>query len=461
MNTVWIRHGVVIALMLAFSLPSHGQEDQDAKPIVRIRVEPRSGAYVGQAVRVYIEVLVTTWFSGAPKYPELRIPDAVSIMLEGFAQNFIDRTGGTQYTGQRREYLVYPQRAGVFTIPAVTIEVPYAIPGVSPSPVAMLETREVRFEASVPEEAAGLGYVFATPGYRVEESFDPDLDDLKVGDSFRRTIRMSADDTLGMLLPPIDFETSEGLHIYPDAPQVAYKAERGTYLGTRTESVTYMLEAEGDYHLPEVTIHWWDTSRNSLRTEILPERDFTVSSNPGLDPERLAGFVEEESAGSEVSRETGWRSLLLQVAAALAGILAIVMLWFPVRRILQRIGQTISAYQERRAQSEETYFKRLRRAAQSGDAPRTMRYLMSWLDRANEEPAAATLSNFVDQTGSKNLQSETGRLTTTLYSATEEDRRSWTGRDLAKALDQARHLGRGSANDGQQAGELSPLNPAR
>ena len=112
--------------------------------------------------------------------------------------------------------------------------------------------------------------MIATPKLTVNERFDRKPETLKVGEAFTRTITMTVKDSIAMLLPPLPFEAVEGLGVYPAQPQVTDKAERGQYTGTRVESVTYVMEKPGDYHLPQITIHWWDTSRGELKQEVLP-----------------------------------------------------------------------------------------------------------------------------------------------------------------------------------------------
>ena len=86
----------------------------------RARVDPSGPVIAGQAVRVTVEVFVPTWFSGAPVFPELDIADAVVIFTDR-GTNLSERVDGNTLAGQSRDYLVYPQAAGLYEIDAIPV----------------------------------------------------------------------------------------------------------------------------------------------------------------------------------------------------------------------------------------------------------------------------------------------------------------------------------------------------
>ena len=61
-----------------------------------------------------------------------------------------------------------------------------------------------------------------------------------------------------MVIPPLPAAPQEGLAAYPAPPQVEDSGgERGQAIrGTRTESVTYVAQQEGEYRLPAIELAW-------------------------------------------------------------------------------------------------------------------------------------------------------------------------------------------------------------
>ena len=66
-------------------------------------------------MRIVVEVLVPSYFTGAPRFPELDIAGALTI-FEPRGANFTKREGRTTWAGQRRSYTVYPERAGQYNV---------------------------------------------------------------------------------------------------------------------------------------------------------------------------------------------------------------------------------------------------------------------------------------------------------------------------------------------------------
>jgi hypothetical protein len=56
-----------------------------------------------------------------------------------------------------------------------------------------------------PAGAGGAKYFLTTKNFHIDRSLDRKLEGLEVGDLIIRTINMTAEDTVGMTLPPISF----------------------------------------------------------------------------------------------------------------------------------------------------------------------------------------------------------------------------------------------------------------
>ena len=56
--------------------------------------EPDGNIYLGQRVRLIVDIRTDTWFTRAPRYPELKLDRAIALMPEGFGVNFTERERG-------------------------------------------------------------------------------------------------------------------------------------------------------------------------------------------------------------------------------------------------------------------------------------------------------------------------------------------------------------------------------
>ena len=80
-------------------------------PLVRVRLEGSSDVWVGQAVPLTVEVIVPTWFTGAPTFPELEVLNAVTLSPEG-AVNFVVQSAGKTFSAQGQKIPHLPAGEG-------------------------------------------------------------------------------------------------------------------------------------------------------------------------------------------------------------------------------------------------------------------------------------------------------------------------------------------------------------
>ena len=414
-------------------------------PLVRARLEGKGGVWVGQGVPLNVEVIVPTWFTGAPRFPEIEVQNAVTLSPEA-AINFVVKSAGKTFSAQGQRYLIFPQGKGRYTVPSVKVAVTYALPDGKPSAPASLASASLQFEARVPPGTEGAKYFLTTDRFQVSQSFDRKLEGLKVGDSIIRTISMTAEDTVGMTLPVLGFEAPDGIRLYPGVPKISEKGERGKIEAGRTETVTYVLEREGSYKLPEIAILWWNPQTKKMSRALLPVIEFKVEENPGYNAEVFASSEETEKQPSGEPN----RTILDRVkasshwAVALLGTFFILLI---VRRILSMKGISISSWlaerRRRRADTEITHFKRFRKASLSNDARGSLRELMFWLDRTNAQPVAPTLEQFTKESSMPELLKGEDALQVFLFARPGkpdpmELPRKWSGRPFYRVMVRAR-----------------------
>lgn len=377
-----MKGGLLIALVLVVPMLADAQAPRalmdEGHLRVRVSTEPAGQVVIGQQTRFFIDILTDTWFSKAPAYPELVLEGAVALMPEQLGTNFTERIDGVTFAAQRRSYVIFPQRAGRLEMPSLKIRLGIAGGDGKAGTPFILRTPPLRLNVVIPAEAEGIQGLVTTPHFRVRDEWSRPLDELKVGDAVKRTVKMNADRALGMLLPDLVFEVPPGIAVYAGQPRTSDQVNRGQYQGERVEGVTYVLQRPGEFALPAIELHWWDSNSGALQTEILEARTFEVSGESGqatlvapADPwapwragvERLLAFVEEHR--------------LAVVLTILAAILAVQL----ARRSLPGFLLRWRAHRERRRGSEARLFRELLRSAGSGDGDALVRDFWRWRDR--------------------------------------------------------------------------------
>lgn len=444
--------------LLVLVMPLVAAAQDEPEPRARARVDVEGPVTVGQPVRIVVEVLVPSYFTGAPRFPELDIAGALTI-FEPRGANFTEREGRTTWAGQRRSYTVYPQRAGQYDVDGITVDVAYFAAGRGRI-TASVSTDAVRFSAEVPAEAEGLGYFIATTGLALEQSLEPQPETLQVGEAFTRQITVTVQNAFAMVIPPLGLAGLDGLAAYPEPPVVADEGgERGEAIsGRRVETVTYVAREAGSYALPPVELAWWDVGAGALRRATVPAVVFQVLPGEASVEFALGSDDDEEAEAAgqgDESEQFSLSALLRRWAVPPAVVLCVGLV---LRRAARATGFSFGQMKARwqaREQSEGAYFRRFRRAASSGDPRATARTLAAWLDRRHTGPGAATFRAFAANAADPELAREAAKLDAALFVANPTPG-SWSGRPLAERVGRAR---RRRAGRGGLASRLAPLNP--
>ncbi|BBP42343.1 hypothetical protein THMIRHAT_00890 [Thiosulfativibrio zosterae] len=109
--------------------------------------------------------------------------------------------------------------------------------------------------------------------------------ELHVGDSLTRTIKLNALGQLGSQLPALAFENQTGLQIYPDQPQTHEQAALDGYRSEKLFKMAIIPTQAGTLTLSAITLNWWNTQTQTLETAQLPAKTLQVLpalNNPSL-----------------------------------------------------------------------------------------------------------------------------------------------------------------------------------
>ena len=210
----------------------------------------------------------------------------------------------------------------------------------------------------MPEGAETLTPFIAAESLTLEQTLEGTPESLNIGDAVTRTLIARTEGVSPIFLPPlIPLLSAAGLPAYPKEPVVTEsETERGVS-GSRAESVTYLVETDGRYAIPPVSLNWF-----SLR-------------NQRIETARVEGFEIRAQAPAIAAANGRWRSLVLwSLGIALLAGLAGAVIWrlSPLLSAWRRTHQSIYLTSEAYAFAEAS------RALRARDFDRTLRSIDLW-----------------------------------------------------------------------------------
>jgi len=407
--------------------------------VLRTSTEPQQ-AWVGQRVRLNLEVLGVDGWAQIPDLPAVEMPGAYVMRTESQGVRLSETIGRTTYTGQRYQLSIYCQRPGTLEIPPLPVTAVIKQWGVNAAETPyQLTTPATSLICKVPPGAEGIRGLISTTRLDARQSWSSRPDTVAPGDAITRTLTLGADDVSAMAFPPMQHPEIDGVAIYPGQPSVSDETNRGELRGRREESVTYVFEAPGDVELPEIVLSWWDTENNRLRRIELPGLSLEVVGE--IAPEPSAEVAESAPIEPPPNR---WPLVVAAVVLAVLGV------WFGLR-----LGLWFREWQRFRRESEETHFSKLQTAIRGGDPATISAAIMQWLDRLDPGTRPARFDLFLEDHGDDITREAAGTLANCL--ATTEP--FTEGPTLARGLKESRrHLLRSRRHQQQAANMLPELN---
>ena len=400
-------------LLVAVSFTVHAQTLEQLLDSDRLRInswiEPSDNIIARQQISLYIEIATDKSFSGGTRIGRFEIDDAIVLQREQFAVNATRSEHGKSWTVQLWTLVIYPQRDGVFEIPAIPLRLSIAGEG-SESIVGESNTAPLDFTAQIPAELQGKTSWIATTRFEVKESFNKSLDELKPGDALIRTINMSASDLPAMMLPEYTAGTLPGMAIYQKPPEVMDWVNRGEYLAGRTEILTYVFEQSGDYQLPAQTYYWWNLKSQKMESVELPAHILSIGSSNLADSN---SSTEHQSAGEKQSIDT---TLLLKYA----GVTLIILLsiWIIVRKFYSFFSN--SRFSHPSMPSEFAMRRQFEKACSQNSPEKAIPLFYKWLDNYGGDRFQGSIRQNLGNPDHAELATVFDRIMQTVYAQNDE-----------------------------------------
>ncbi|MGJ8584197.1 MAG: hypothetical protein ACSHXD_08905 [Marinosulfonomonas sp.] len=364
-------------------------EPTSAAANIKTHYEPEGQIFVGQTVRLWVEITTPGTVSTPPQYPELKVDGAISLLPEQLGVNFTDRETGNAGLSQR--YVIIPQRPGQMDVPSFQVSIGITRDGTE-QPLT-LDVTPAPIDVVLPDGVEGLDRVVTTSDMTVTEKYDQEATGLKVGDALERQVTIVAGGTFALALPEVTFEQVEGTKIYPAQPQLSDQTNRGSYEATRIDAATYVFQKAGAVQLPEIKVSWFDPEKKAVQETVLPALDIEVAPNPAYEAQQKA--LEAEQKRTDILQQIA--AVLLWIKTHIALITTLAVVAYFLRLAVKRFGPVVlrewKDARERAEKSEGRAFKNFTTAARSGDGEKMRTAFWSWLNHFSAADTTATFAN--------------------------------------------------------------------
>lgn len=359
--------------------------------------------YVGQPVSISVKVYTSTWFTTGVDLGNIKVQGAFSVYFRPVSTSF--QKDGKMYSGVELIYNVFPFETGKITFPALDIEVNSPASGEYKGSKHTVKTEEKTIHVKPAPTSFSSEEWLVASGLSVSDSWSEDIKQVKVGDVLERQITRTAFGTVSELIPPIAWDTLTGVSEYASRSVMNNQKDKTAISATRTETMRYLFEKEGEVILPEMVFTWFDPTQEKLYKRTLKAVTVQVAANPDLGVlasirDSLALVQEAELAEKSTRKERTVLGMSLKRLAILGLILLgnLIFLYVILRKLMQHYHQKHEAY----LQSEKYFWDRFVTSYRKGDKQMTLGLLYRWLDELNL--AEPTVACFVRGYGSPKLK---------------------------------------------------------
>lgn len=277
----------------------------DSPVLVESNIDKTQG-YLQQQFLLTLKIKIRTdaTLAGGQIEP-LQIKDALLISFDEKKSRINE--GGIEYDVLEYQYAIFPQASGELIIPSQLIQLEIAsdiwdsrrLFSTSRGTLQRFRTQETKLTvAPAPQDQRASPWLPAE-NIQIREHWSSSPENLQVGDPITRTITLTAEGLTGAQLPSLPSLSIEGLNIYQDQAQIDDQKSDGRVAGTRTETSAIVAAKAGDYTLPAINIHWWNTRDQRFETASLPASKISVSSKLSGQPETHASAFNSQAPSLE------------------------------------------------------------------------------------------------------------------------------------------------------------------
>lgn len=408
----------ICLMLLLMSLPSLVAAEVEPG---RIQIKEQTW-WVGQQVPFTVQLRAPGSFSGAAVFSLPEIPRVVIIKTGSPVVSSEEIEGKTWFV-QTHDFALFSQLSGTVTIPEFTVRFSHKDGFTGPVHDQSAQVPAAQLKIERPPGSSAQDFLVTTDSFQLKERWDPQPGATEQGAVFHRTITQEADQVTGMALAPPPEAVPAGVRLYLGQPTVSDKTERGAFIGTRVDTLTYQLQEAGTWTLPAIRYQWWDPEKKAFGFQTLPAVTFEVKGTA----------VPVSDVPSEASPKS------IYIGLAVLSICIAVIFWQQrrIRNGLRWIGQYWNS-------PERVAARKLLAGCRTNDPHATQSAWQIWM---NCRGAEASIS--------PELKAAVQELQSTLYGVHQSS--DWQGARLAAAFRADQRADKKSGPKKQSA--LPALNP--
>lgn len=283
---IWIRTSLWVLIFVTgpvFAAPSGPQ-------VAASLSDPNTS--VGQPLTLTIEILVPTWMTTPPKFPDLEQPDLLVRHPSKAGSPISREIDGSTWSGVSRRYFLIPLKSGRFEVGAAEVGLTWADPDTQDPISDAVSIKPILFDATVPTAAENLNPIFLAENIQLEQIIEGESN-LQLGDPITRTITAKITGTTPILLPLLlnGLTNQPQVRSYPGEAKTSENLERGVLSGTRIETATYLAQQSGVFTLPDIELQWFDLDEQVVKTARLDGASFDIAEAPPPPPDLTAVMI--------------------------------------------------------------------------------------------------------------------------------------------------------------------------
>ena len=364
----------------------------------------QSNVYVGQPVEVTVSVYTSTWFTKGVDPGNVKVNDAFTVYFRSVSMT--KQINGKTYAGVEMIFNIFPYDDEDIEFPSLNINVVTPDDNDYKGKQGVVKTKARKINVKpVPPGYDKTEWLVAR-GMTVNDKWTGDKTKVKVGDVLERSIFREVSGTVSELIPPVHWDTIQGISLYPARSEVNNHKSKTAISASRTDAVRYLFEKEGEITIPEKVLTWWNPYRNKLYKRTLKEFTINVLPNPDL------GMIESlrDSLAVPLSVQAGDntdKSVLTilglpikKFISLFSGFIALIILL--LKSILVFRKRWIQ-HRKKYLNSELYYFRKFRKAIKLKSHV-AIGALYSWIDQIKLDEHS--LRFFIEKYGTKELVSE-------------------------------------------------------
>ncbi|MEL6198885.1 MAG: BatD family protein [Pseudomonadota bacterium] len=347
-------------------------------------------AQVVYTVKLYIGVAVRQM-----SWEEPRV-EGGEIIIERLADDrrYEAQIGDRLYGVTERNYALYPQASGSFTIEPVRFQASIWERGRISSPrVYASDPLTLAVEPVVlpPVQFAGADWLPARD-IRLRATVRPEDGILEAGEPANVRLRLEADGLMSSQLPELEFPEQSGLRVYPDQPDLETRAQQSTMRSAREQGFAVIASQGGLFALPSVEVPWFNTETGAWTstTVSLPILQAAGVTPPPQSPVATEAPAQTEAEPAAVATATPapqnieLRERLFRLKTINYGLLALwlITLWLVWRGNnrdrRQRRRQRRARNDEAPFRATQKAFKAVQRACEANQPREAAKAIVAW-----------------------------------------------------------------------------------